>query len=105
MADHLVQILLPSFDNDGRPFGAAAYDPVRTELTERFGGLTAFTRAPAGGLWKDEGDRPKADDVMVFEVMAPGALDEAWWRAYRGRLEAEFRQERIVVRAQAIRLL
>jgi len=105
VADHLVQILLPSYDNDGRPFDAGDYDPVRAELTERFGGLTAFTRAPAEGVWKEEGERPKAEDVMVFEVMATGGLDEAWWGAYRRRLEAMFRQERIIVRAQAIRLL
>lgn len=35
MADHLVQILLPSFDNDGQPFRARHCDGVRTELMER----------------------------------------------------------------------
>lgn len=105
MADHLVQILLPSFDNEGRPFRAEDYANVRAELTEHFGGLTAFTRAPAEGVWKDRNDRPQGDDVLVFEVMVAGTLDESWWRSYRVRLEAVFRQERIIVRAQPIRLL
>ncbi len=49
---HLVQILLPLADNRGRPFPAAMLGDVRRELTERFGGLTAFTRAPAEGFWE-----------------------------------------------------
>jgi len=31
----------------GRPLPASNYTAVRDELTERFGGLTAYTRAPA----------------------------------------------------------
>lgn len=33
------------------------------------------------------------------------AIDEAWWRNYRWTLEQQFRQESILIRAQAIRLL
>jgi hypothetical protein len=42
---------------------------------------------------------------VIFEVMATGPLDEVWWAGYRTQLEAQFRQERIIVRAQATRLL
>ncbi len=48
---HLVQILLPLYDNAGAPLPRALYDRVREELSRRFGGLTAFTRSPAEGLW------------------------------------------------------
>ena len=102
---HLVQILLPLADNDGRPFGPDLHAKVRAELTDRFGGLTAYTRAPAQGLWRDGADRTSRADVVVFEVVAEGGLDAAWWGDYRRALEARFRQERILVRAQAIRLL
>src|SRR4051812_2192906 len=50
---HLVQILLPLFDNDGTPLPSGEYAKVRHELMERFGGLTAHTQAPAEGVWKD----------------------------------------------------
>ena len=50
MSHHLIQILLPLFDNGGQPFPRSDYMRVRSELTERFGGLTAFTRTPAEGL-------------------------------------------------------
>jgi hypothetical protein len=46
---HLVEILLPVADDEGRPFDANKYADVREELSRRFGGITAFTRAPAEG--------------------------------------------------------
>src|SRR3981081_523239 len=42
-AMHLVELLLPLHDNSGQPFRAEKYAEVRQHLTERFGGLTAFT--------------------------------------------------------------
>ena len=68
-------------------------------MTQRFGGLTAHTRAPAEGLW-DTGDDVKRDDIMVLEVMVQD-LDRPWWRNYRGELESRFRQNQIVLRALA----
>jgi hypothetical protein len=100
---HLVQLLLPLFDNAGEHFPQAPYRQVRAELTERFGGLTAFTRAPAEGLWTDGGETSH-DEIVVFEVMAE-RLDRAWWAAYRGELEQRFRQDVVVIRAQAIERL
>lgn len=97
----LVQLLLPVYDNAGDAFPADAYRPVRDELTERFGGLTAYTRAPALGLWDDgdDGTPPKRDDIVVYEVMAD-ALDRAWWAQCRAALERRFAQDEIVIRAQ-----
>jgi hypothetical protein len=100
---HLIQILLPLYDNAGNTFDEELFGKVRRELTERFGGLTAFTRAPAQGLWKDEGET-KRDDIVVFEVMAE-ELDAGWWRGYRKILETEFRQDTIVIRAQTVVIL
>ena len=103
MSHHLIQILLPLFDNGGQPFPRSDYMRVRSELTERFGGLTAFTRAPAEGLWEENGETTR-DDIVVFEVLT-SELDAGWWAGYRRRLEASFRQDSIVIRAQATRLL
>jgi hypothetical protein len=97
---HLVQILLPLADNAGRRFPRELYGRVRAELTERFGGLTAFTRAPAEGLWTEGGETSR-DEIVIFEVMAK-TLDRDWWRSYRRDLEERFRQDVIVIRAQAI---
>jgi hypothetical protein len=94
---HLVEILLPLYDNEGRSFGAAEFDRVSDELAARFGGVTAFRRSPADGVWREGGGESR-DRVVVFQVMAAG-LDRGWWRGYREELERRFRQEKLVVRA------
>jgi len=100
---YLVHILLPLNDNDGRPHGRELFRTVSAELTQRFGGLTAHTRAPAEGLWEDDGEAER-DEIVIYEVMAED-LDAGWWSEYRESLEARFRQKRVVVRSQEIRLL
>ena len=101
---HLIQLLLPVYDNSGRPFMAAMYGAVRATLTDRFGGLTAYTRAPAEGLWKEGNGAPTRDEVVVYEVMAE-TLDKEWWSEYRAQLERPFAQEELVIRAQLIERL
>jgi hypothetical protein len=101
---HLVQLLLPLKDQDGKPFPRSQYRKIRKVLTERFGGLTAYTRAPAEGLWDQGDDEVAFDDIVVYEVMVP-ELDRDWWRAYREGLERDFDQEELVVRAQEMERL
>jgi hypothetical protein len=101
---HLVQVLLPVADNEGRSFPPRLFEHVREVLTERFGGLTAFTRAPAEGFWKGHPERTSRDDIVVVEVMVE-TIEREWWSAYRRELETRFRQQEIVIRAQDIELL
>jgi hypothetical protein len=98
MGAHLVQLLLPLHDQGGDRFPRALHDAVVRELTDRFGGLTAYTRAPAAGLWEEDGGRTVRDDVVVYEVMCE-TLERPWWGAYRAELERRFMQDEIVVRA------
>jgi hypothetical protein len=94
---HLVEIFLPLYDNEGRRFGWGEFDRVSEELAARFGGVTAFRRSPAEGVWREGGEESR-DRLVIFEVMTDG-LERAWWRQYREKLEGRFRQEKIVVRA------
>ena len=100
----LIQILLPLYDNDGQRFGETAFGETRAELLEKFGGLTAYQRAPAKGLWKTDGGEVARDDVVILEVMVE-SLDRAWWQTYRGTLQRRFRQDVIVIRANAHEVL
>jgi len=100
---NLVQILLPLFDNAGRRIARRKFDAVRCELTERFGGLTAYPRAPAEGWWRTP-HRTQRDDIVVVEIMV-ARVDAAWWRRYRALLERRFRQQHIVIRSQSMRQL
>jgi hypothetical protein len=99
---HIVQLLLPLFDNDGRPFADAQMAAIREELVARFGGVTA-TRTPANGVWAHRGKQVH-DDIILVEVMTD-ALDRGWWRAFRTRLEAQLRQDTIIIRTQVSELL
>jgi hypothetical protein len=101
---HLVQILLPLAREDGEPFPAALYRDVARELTGRFGGMTAYNRAPAAGLWEERPGATRRDDIVVYEVMVD-ALDADWWARYRRALEERFAQDELVVRAQPMRRL
>src|SRR3954466_7805308 len=101
---YLVQLLLPLHDDRGKPFPRSHYRALRDELTERFGGLTAYSRAPAEGLW-DSGDEGwQRDDIIIYEVMVSD-LERTWWSEFRSRLEKQFHQDELVVRAQAIEML
>ena len=101
---YLIHILLPLNDNDGRPHGRELFRAVADELTEKFGGLTAHTRAPAEGLWKDGPSKTSKDEIVIYEVMAR-RLEKAWWRKYRRGLERRFRQTEVVVRAHPVEQL
>lgn len=103
-AMHLVQILLPLVADGGERLPQPLFGAVRAELVERFGGLTAYTRAPAKGLWAEGRDTVEHDDIVVYEVMVE-ELDRAWWAGYKAGLERRFRQKELVVRAQAIEML
>ena len=100
---HLVQLLIPLRRNDGSPQPAERFAALRAELVERFGGVTAFSRAPAEGLW-DEGGLVDRDQLILVEVMA-AELDRAWWADYRRTLEARFEQEELMIRALAVERL
>ena len=101
---HLIQLLLPLYDNSNARFPGETFDYVRQELTDRFGGVTAFLRSPGQGFWRESEGAVNRDDVVIFEVMAD-ELDRQWWAEYRKELEQRFRQIELVVRASAIERL
>lgn len=95
---YLVQLLLPTHHNDGTVVSAAEFAAVRLELTDRFGGVTAYTRTPATGLWKNPEDDVEHDQVIMVEVVVE-VFDRDWWAEYRARLEHRFGQDELHVRA------
>lgn len=97
--NYLVQPLLPLDGKGGQPFGRGRYAAVSHTLTGRLGGLTAYTCAPAAGLWRD-GEQTVRDAVVVYEVMVDD-LDRGWWADDREQLRRGFQQDALAVRAQA----
>ena len=97
---YLVQLLLPVQDNDGHRFGEEVFAATRAELVEHFGGVTAYLRAPARGLWKAAGG-VDLDDIVMLEVMTE-TLDRTWWSRYREQVRIRFKQDELVIRALPI---
>lgn len=97
----LVQLLLPVHLRDKTPVSAELFGCVRAELTERFGGVTAYTRSPATGLWKTPEDEIERDEVVMVEVVVD-VFDREWWVSYREQLEQRFGQEEVHARAIAL---
>jgi hypothetical protein len=95
---HLVEIFLPA-----DPKFAAKRRALSRELAGRFGGVTAFIRAPAKGLFAQDGEQVQ-DDIVVLEVMT-GSLERDWWAALRVRLEDDFRQDAVLMRATTVERL
>ena len=101
MSAHLVQILLPIHFCDGSNVPVEMFSQVRAELTEQFGGVTAYTRSPAAGTWKRTEEEIERDQVIMIEVVVE-QFDRGWWARYRGGLEQRFGQEEVHARALAI---
>lgn len=100
----LIQILLPVYNNQQKPFPKEKYIQIQNELTEKFGGLTSFMRSPAVGLWKENEQNTVRDDIVIFEVMAE-EIELEWWQKYREKLCKLFMQQELIMRASEIQLL
>ena len=100
---YLVQLLLPLYNNSGMRFEKEIYSEVRNELMDRFGGITAYTRAPVHGLWHDS-EQVVRDDLIIYEIMVK-ELNKKWWCEYRNVLENRFQQDTLVMRAHKIQFL
>jgi hypothetical protein len=95
MGMHVVEIFLPAAD---API-EAELKKLRATLTEKFGGFTAFTRAPAQGAWRaPHTGHVEHDKLIIVEVMTE-QIDRPWWRRLRNELEIALRQEEILIRA------
>jgi hypothetical protein len=93
----IIEIFLPLRRGDGSEIDPKEIREIVEDLAGRFGGATAFTRAPASGLW-ESGSGLEKDEVIIVEVMTK-SLNRDWWHSLRLRLERQFQQERIMMRA------
>lgn len=91
---YLVRLYIPLL-------AAEQFSDIKEELVARFGGLTAFTRAPAEGLWKPDQSAAQRDNIVVIEVMSD-SFDEIWWRSYRARLERQLKQDKLLATVQDV---
>jgi hypothetical protein len=101
---YLIQIMLPLYDNRRRRLPRHLFDATCQVLAKAHGGVTAYTRSPAVGIWKSRGARLRRDDIIVFEVMTTSMSRKLWARR-RKSWERAFRQDKILIRALCCRRL
>lgn len=99
---HIVNIYLPKLDKTGKPFPDEAYVWLRSELIEKFDGVTQYDQVPAVGYWKAEAGTPVSQDEMIIYEVICARLVKTYWNDLRKRLEKAFDQELILIRAHPI---
>jgi len=100
----VVELFLPLEKPDGSAVPTQVFERIKTELTTRFGGVTAHLQSPAEGAWKPEAADVISERIVIFEVMVED-VDTAWWREYRHELETELDQHRILARLHQVTVL
>ena len=100
----LIQIYLPLYDPSGKAFPEKHYSEIKETLTEKFGGLTMYTRSPAEGLWKEEKENTVKDDILIYEVLGP-ELDKAFWLGYKEKLKKLFKQEELLISCASVTIV
>jgi hypothetical protein len=100
----LIQMLLPTKSADRVAFSDDVLRLTRKELVDQFGGLTAYTRAPAAGVWTSPEGNVEEDSVVMIEVLSE-EFDTSWWRRYAEKLKTRFGQESIHIRATTVLVL
>ena len=91
---YLIQILLP-IPSAGDP---DAFSKTREELAEKFGGVTAYSRSPAQGIWISPQGEKERDSMLMVEVFTE-TFERSWWLTYQTQLARRFSQEEIHIRA------
>jgi hypothetical protein len=99
----LVQILLPLYKESSRKIPRSTFRRAASELAKVYGGVTAYTRSPAEGLWR-RGSKIDHDAVIIYEVMLR-SINKRQWAERRRRYEKAFGQKQIVVRSLAFQQL
>ena len=104
MKKKLIQILLPLQDEKDKSFPQELYTKLRSELTNKFGGITIYTRSPATGLWKNENDHIERDTIVIYEVIAE-SFDRSYWHNHKAYLEDQFKQDELIIRSMDVDVL
>ena len=77
----LIQMLLPTRSPEGSAFPDDLMRGTREELVARFGGLTAYARAPATGVWTSSEGNVEVDSVVMIESWKDRAVACCWMGA------------------------
>ncbi|WP_134090071.1 inorganic diphosphatase [Olivibacter sp. XZL3] len=100
----LIQLFLPLYDSNAKPFPEKYYLTLRQELTDRFGGVSIYMHSPVSGIWNDEKGRKEKDMLVVYEVMVD-RIEVDFWTSYKKKLAKTFKQDELLIRQMEIGVL
>lgn len=100
----LIQIYLPLYDPKGKALPESLYKEIKDTLTEKFGGLTMYTRSPAEGFWKEEQEKTVKDDILIYEVLTP-EMEKDFWLPYKEKLKKLFKQEELLISCASVTIV
>lgn len=101
---YLMQIFIPTRDNEGNPFEESRFTDLREELTNRFRGVTIYARTPVQGIWRRSEDSFQTDQMVIYEVIFD-ELEMPYWKRLKLSLEKSFSQEKILMRYSHVAII
>jgi inorganic pyrophosphatase len=93
----LIQIFIPTADQEGSSFPPQHFDDLKKELTDQFGGVTIYARSPAKGIWKPDSGSEETDNMVIYEILVQ-EMNTTYWAELKSRLEDTFQQKEIMMR-------
>lgn len=98
------ELYVPLFTESGRKVPAGNLTALKKRLTDRFGGLTYFPQRNVG-LWK-VGGHVFRDRIVILRVLADSTNDSlAFWRGLKKHVEAQWRQETVLIVSRRVKIL
>ncbi|KQM77849.1 hypothetical protein ASE74_15725 [Pedobacter sp. Leaf216] len=91
--DTLVQLFIPITESS---IFNRTLQKLQKSLTEKFGGLSLYTRQPIKGIWQD-GNQTEYDKLIVVEVMT-AHFNAPYWKEIKSNLEKTLHQKEIIIR-------
>ncbi len=103
-AEHLIQLFIPLYSKQGKLYSESVFTSIKSELTEKFGGVTMYNQSTVSGLWKDDNSDCQRDTLIVLEVMVD-SIESKYWNGYKRRLQRLLKQDEILIRRMPVGLL
>ncbi len=99
-----IEVFIPLYDKEGNRFSDHLYQSVSKQLIKNFGGITAYIRSPAVGIWENSDGMQIKDDHVIYEIMV-SEIDHSYWKQFKKKLELQFAQKELIIRQSEIGLI
>ncbi|MFD0941497.1 inorganic diphosphatase [Pedobacter boryungensis] len=96
-----IELFIPVYNKKGKPFPKKYYTNLHQKLTDKFGGLTMYSRVPVIGFWKENTANTVKENIIVYEVLAT-EIDDKFWSKLKKWILKTFAQEEIIIHISSV---